>query len=488
MADDRELDLILTTRLDVLEEAVKEVDTVIKAMEGQKATLAMVADFLDSDIENPSAFLLQAENRLLEHLNVMRGELEIYLRSVPAPPPPPSSPDGSSEQGSKVVTIRDRMQTTHREVERARAEIAEIATRRSEVQLAFRDVDRWSVASLNNAPLQAAAIDYRNVINEIRRAKDPWRRYESEIPRRGHVLFGRYLELVAGIAVRGFGLGKALTAEADDLINHLIRPLQEEDQPRRTQRSPLALMGMLGKRHFPLGYPEWSLWALPLVGRTVGDLLVTSMIQREPERWQAIDSKTRVLCADLYAQFVLGPSYLHAAVFLEFDPAPEPMSEDAPPDTQRAALLMEKLPELEGGTAREVLTDIAERIGREWRRARLAVGGEEQPLTDAQRAVVEDFLTEMTKSYPYVAFEVEYMEEIADRGRQLAEPPEGRSRLPSNLSLHKLICAMWLARLEHPKQARRIHEQAKKVARSPGPPPSVRSQGPSQSRAESWGL
>jgi hypothetical protein len=355
-----------------------------------------------------------------------------------------------------------------------------IALDRASAYASFISVRRWSIAGLGDAALRAAAHDYSQMIEEIRRADNPWRRYQAEMPRRGHELFSRYLELLAGMAVRGFGLEPAIMADVEGLIKQLFGPKSPPQSPPERERSPLALMSSLGRGHLPLGYPEWSLWALPLLGRSVGELVVPTLIS-------PLSGRQLLICADLYAQHVLGPSYMYAAIFLEFDPSAEPPGPDAPSDPLRASVLFENLTRIDRSNDPEIQAQIdavITSVKEQWDRARDAVAGTEEQLDDDDRAVVDRFLDELDR-FPEIAYPGSYIADNRDSGRQLvtSDDPDERDdeehqdwiRGVPAMGLRELMNAMWLARLEDPGQARLIHKRAKDVARQ--------NQGPAPSRA-----
>jgi hypothetical protein len=450
------LDLILDTRLDVLAQAVDEVQSVITAMVEQRDRLRAVTDFLSE-----GGFLRRREDDLLEQIGDVTTRINVLLRPLAGPTStalpqvadaePSASPRPESDQ-------QQRLQAMLESAECATKKVKEIATERGQAYGAFQDVRRWSVAGLVDTALSEAARDYQLLIDKIRRAESPWRRYQVEMPRRGHELFSRYLELLAGMAVRGIGLDAALMPDVDALVQLLMGPVPPQNKPTEQQRSPLALMGTLGARHMPLGYPDWSLWALPLVGRSAGDLVATNLLPAD------VDNQLRALCADLYAQYVLGPSYLHAAIFLEFDPSSEPPTPDAPPDPLRAAVLLEQLPSMYGDTDeanRKLVETIVERVAAEWRRARAAVGGAEPTLSGQGQDTVDAFLHDLAQ-FPEVAYPIGYLAEHADTGRDLLS---GAAPDVPAMPLRDLVTAMWLARLETPTAARHIHQRAKTVAR-----------------------
>lgn len=467
------LDLILTTRLDVLAQAVEEVKVVMGAMEQQRKHLDDVEGFLTAD-----GTLAGAEERLWTKLGFALTQLEVMARQ-PAPQARPRRLDAESANAQAAQDGGSRLSEVRGYIEQAKQEINTIGAARSKTYSSFEDVRRWSIAGLEDTAPGDAAREYQKLIDGIRKASDPWRRYENEIPRRGYELFDRYLELVAGMAVRGFGLDENILSDVEGLIKQLMAPLHDASNPLPPKRSPLALMGSLGRRHLPLGYPEWSLWALPLVGRRVGELVATKWSQG-----RQIDTSVRVLCADIYAQYALGPSYLHAAVFLEFDPNMDSVPPEMPSDAVRTTLLLQTLPQLGGGRFAETLQPVADTVQTEWQRARAVFGGTEPEVDPKDRAIVEDFLQDITEDDEVVAYDVARFEEDADDGRLLAaeERPmaddgavtDDLDSLPT-LRTIDLMNAMWLARLEHPEQSRVIHRRAKKIAQafSGGRPPGV---------------
>lgn len=468
MADDEgQLDMILQTRLDVLDQAVAEVNGVIKAMAEQRERLTEVEAFLAED-----GTLYRAENDVLQHIGDAETRLKLLL-----PPPASRKQVVRSTAAAPSSTLNDpdikRLREGYRYAGQARVTVQKLEPNRADALRSFQSVRRWSIAGLGDEALNAAVRDYSLMIDEIRKAENPWRRYEAEMPRRGHELFSRYLELLASMAVRGFGLEPAIMADVEALLQQLLEPINLPHKPARRERSPLAMMSSLGRGHLPLGYPEWSLWALPLLGRSVGELVVPSLMSD-------IDSRQTLICADLYAQHVLGPSYMHAAIFLELDPSAEPLSADVPSDPLRATVLFDNLPRIDRNNdpeTRNQIDTVVRSVREQWQRARQAVGGEEEQLTDEDRAVVDRFLNALDR-FPEIAYPGDYIADNRDAGRELmtvnghGDDAAWERSVPAML-LRELMNAMWLARLEDPDKAALIHERAKAVARqNPGPPPS----------------
>jgi hypothetical protein len=446
--DGPDLDLILKTRLDLLEQAVREVEEVIKEVTVQKGRISEVEEFLA-----PAGTLASTGDNVEEHLTGAIGRLQILKkRDARISGPTPVEPDNRT----------NRLDATLAAVQEATREMTAMADAREAAYQAFQDLKRWSVAELIAKPPTAAVNDYKNLIREIRAARKPWLRYENEIPRVDHELFAGYLERVAGMAVRRIELDTDVTDHVDSLNTDLGKPIEGAKRPQSMSESPLALIGAIGRRHLPLGYPEWSLWALPLVGRTDIELVTASIMPRESERWSHVDNRTRILCGDLYAQYVLGPSHVLAAVFLYFDPKSEPSAE-IPSDALRAKVLIDHLPELGDGVKRDILQPTADKIRKEWAKARQVFDGAEPDLDDSTSAMLSDFLAQVRKEYPDLAYDVQRVEEIAEAGSRLADEATPDDKLTA-MRIRDLICAMWLARIEQPDRAELINRRAKVVA------------------------
>ncbi|HEY0167636.1 MAG TPA: hypothetical protein VGB75_11405 [Jatrophihabitans sp.] len=454
------VDLILDTRLTLLAQAVEEVNQVSKAMTELNDRLRCVEEFLSHN-----GTLWKVEGQLMTHMGDADTRLNVALRDMrDLPEARPRRMAGEPERSPHPGQTPSPLEEAADRIARATAEINALTEARRRAWESFQDVRRWSIAGLQRSETGQAAQDYKKSIEQIRADEHPWRRYEAEIPRQGYQLFDQYLELVAGMAVRGFGLDARIMADVNRLIDQLRKPIEDLDMPRGSgRRSPLTLMGSLGKRHLPLGYPEWSLWALPLVGRSVGEEFVGVCLG------DSVTPRTRLLCADLYAQFVLGPSYVVAATFLDFDPNPQAVRPEVPADALRLQTLLERLPALGGGKFEGHLSTTVKNVDREWRVARSAFDGDDPVLDEELRFEADRFLQTLRKEYPDSEYPVSGLPEVKDAASQLANENLSDQTVVQGLSgfsnsLRQLICAMWLGRLAHPDKAAIIYKRAKLIA------------------------
>lgn len=430
------LDLILSTRLELLEQALDEVEKIIDAMEEQSRHLDEVEQCL-----GPRGDLVAREKDVKRAVGDAMNRLELVLDG--GVDPDSGDAEDLQEALEHLTSIKD--------------VLTNLAGDRGRAYESFLDVRRWSVAGLTHKELADAEEDYRKLLREIRDDDHPWQRYESELRGRGQELFTRYLELLGGMAVRGFAVEGEMAGDAQALARLLLQPLGTAAKGARPQRTPYLPMRT---RHVPLGYPHWSLWVLPLVGRSIGEYVLSKKTFQTP-----IDNRLQVLCADIYALFVLGPSYAHAALFLELDP--DDASEDDAqqklvPDSLRAQAMLEKLPKLHDGLEDE-LAAIADQLAEPWTQARQALGYGDVSLDPADRQVIDRFFTELRDSYNEIAFDARFLVD----SRQIVDKIAGTDSLDTVQVLHprELVTALWLARLEHPKAVRHLHERAEELAK-----------------------
>ena len=472
------IDLILATRLDLLEQAVEEAYTIIDAMREQRLRLASVEEFLSpkgrlSGSENRTRMAVEDATRRVSQ--ILAGRTDATPKDVEYEDEQEAASRDAREPGPAEDEDRRLLKEAFRILSEAKPSLDRLVSDRKQAHATFQDVQRWSVAGLADEELTAAAAEYGQLLEEIKNATDPWRHYERETRGRGKRLFTSYLELLGGMAVRGVGLDVDELKDRAALMKLLLTPLGRDADQAPQLRS---LHVPMQTRHLPLGYGQWGLWALPLVGGTVGrHLLETGVFRTAPGH------RLSILCADVYALYVLGPSYLQAALFLELDPDDTDGSEvdGSPPqpswatgltvidevpskvsDAYRAEVLLTMLPKLDDSSADE-LRSISEAIAQSWRAARQAFGGTDVALAHDDVVVLEEFLNKLRKEYAGLAYDMRWLSDARENGRRLAAGGDALDGLV--LKGRDLVNAVWLARLETPTASRELHDNAKIVAR-----------------------
>jgi hypothetical protein len=175
--------------------------------------------------------------------------------------------------------------------------------------------------------------------------REHWQAYQSLLEDLARPVFVEYVDFLGGLTVRDTGL--------DDLVCDMTEAVLGRFKPLTSRSLPLpgrqaALGNALGSVVL-LGFPEWSIWGIPLVGHEVG--LAYSQEQKDHELLKLIDhvseahgvSKKLVqdLLADGFATYTLGLSYACAALLLRLNPRhDEPHHSDRPRDIERARVIL----------------------------------------------------------------------------------------------------------------------------------------------------
>lgn len=447
-----DLDPILEARLDLLEQALAEVDKIRDAMTDQRQRLNEIQGFLDGD---GGLFQIRRDlwTSVKDALNRIEG--------------PPLIPDEVTEEAFEDEAGEDGTELSEQDRSHLQAvnllntalhQLDELERARQTARRSFQGIHRWSVAGLADLQLEAAASQYRHMVNGIRGAPDPWQAYEQQLRGRGEQLFTAYLDLLSSMAMRGL-IDTELGKDRKALQMLLLKP-----KGYQTDAPSLPAANLLtGTEHVQLGYLGWSLWALPLIARHAGlDLMAGGVFATE------IPDRLQILCADAFALYTMGPSYACAAIYLELDP--DGATSDGISDPIRAEVLLDGLPKLGGAVERKVLQNRAEQLRNAWRRARAAVHGEEVNLAEEDQKIVDRFLDELHGPYKEMAYsmrDLAYADELA-RGLAAETPAEPEAGIPQT---RDLLVAMWWGRLDHPGRFPEIHRRARVLASRAAPPP-----------------
>lgn len=148
-----------------------------------------------------------------------------------------------------------------------------------------------------------------------------WKR-TKEIDGKSQIIFTEYVEFLSGLAMRGIGVDSEICNFADSLIAEIIKnPILQSSSgsvecyltiPARfeaMESSPASLIRV--------GFPEWTIWTLPLVISEYGYVLVSKMPSLK--KWTQT-SKNRHLVVDAFATYTLGPAYACAVILLRLQP------------------------------------------------------------------------------------------------------------------------------------------------------------------------
>ena len=242
---------------------------------------------------------------------------------------------------------------------------------------------------------------------------DPWVRYRELFGEHHQVdLFQEYVDVAAGLSLRGTGMDEHFCAMADWLSDQWTAGVN------------LPYWFAIPARHGPsamtsiirLGFPEWTIWALPLVAHEFGKILVdedvefrdqaadlaADVVQLEsgseppptPEaaalvhdapsatvaREREVALRIRIYLADAFATYVMGPAYACACLLLRLDPA---NSAQPALDLVRATVVIKMLEKIDPGLQSH-LSAIVGTLRTSWDAAVAAQLGTVEPSTHRQ--------------------------------------------------------------------------------------------------------
>jgi len=191
-----------------------------------------------------------------------------------------------------------------------------------------------------------------------------WRKYQALLDDEARPVFTEYVDFLGGLAVRDAGLDDRVCGMTAELLTRFTSVTHPLPLPLPARQAALALDSVV-----LLGFPEWSIWGIPLVGHEVGlayakirkdedfDILIKKYLPEVPCAGQGGDDLRRakehlhLLLADVFATYTLGPAYACAAMLLRLSPqAGQPAEPGKPGDIERARAITGTLSK-KGGNA-----------------------------------------------------------------------------------------------------------------------------------------
>jgi hypothetical protein len=368
-------ELILRTRLEILRSNLRKVEHV-DSIDDQRRSLMALTD-LPRDKEIRESF--SAINSLVtDARNTQRrdGSLDVdkLLNQL-------------EEQVGRIESnLRNRLEI----VDEIRSRLLEIRDGRAWMTLQDQLVSKartqiQRVEEIKNGPVAKAAA--ARLQKDQKTAQDQaalaWTRYLSPLYGDSQQLFTEHLDLLSGLALRetGFDLGMCRIADALILESATLPDYQWSSLTIPTQQEALNITVA---RIIRLGFPEWTIWALPLTAHEFGYVAVdrTETISKFLASHVPQRSRTfvRTLLADAFATWIMGPAYACAAILIRLDPRAAWLVPDGYRTNARLRVILRMLSRLdedEEASSIQPYTPIVTLLEREWKSALLQV----RPLT-----------------------------------------------------------------------------------------------------------
>jgi hypothetical protein len=240
-----------------------------------------------------------------------------------------------------------------------------------------KDLKSAEEAAANGDPAQA---------NNLLEAA--WSRYMSAGLSKSKPVFDEYLDFLAGLALRDGGFDGQMCQMADELIAKVERMAELCVGSLAIPTHHEIVSSTLARSLIRLGYPEWTIWALPLVAHEFGHVLaqnqgIQGLIERESSALAALYRREQIddannqfryyleeHIADIFATYMMGPAYACAAILLRLELSFTNRTElIQPPPAQRAAVIFATLDKINSEGMHRPYTSIIQKLKVEWEAA-----------------------------------------------------------------------------------------------------------------------
>src|SRR5207244_7964566 len=139
------------------------------------------------------------------------------------------------------------------------------------------------------------------------------------------LVFSNYVEFLGGLALRGAGLDEGICRIADELMRSCgsFGPTHWS-----ALTIPASQEAMTLARSIRVRFPEWTIWAVPLTAHELGQVVIREPGTPDFEKYvkrQFPNAKTkqqhlRVLLADAFTTYVIGPASACSVIVLKLHP------------------------------------------------------------------------------------------------------------------------------------------------------------------------
>jgi hypothetical protein len=181
--------------------------------------------------------------------------------------------------------------------------------------------------------------------------RDRWKEFDAMVELLVRPLFTEYVDFVSGLAIRDNALDDRICSMTDELLEELYEGHLGGSLVVPANR---AALGQILQSVIKLGFPEWTVWGIPLVGHEVGLKVPLTNVQlaellEEDKGYEMRPGLRANLLADIFATYTLGLCHAHAVIRLRLQQFRDsPLDPDQPRDADRARVILAVLDRLKG--------------------------------------------------------------------------------------------------------------------------------------------
>jgi len=295
-----------------------------------------------------------------------------------------------------------------------------------------------------------------------------WLEYSSRLFGESQQIFGEYVDFLGGLALREAGfVNQNVYMLADELVRQSAKLFRIE----WTSLSIPARREALGRttaRIIRLGFPEWTIWALPLTAHELGHVLAedASDLSEPVKAANEVDGRhAPILVADAIASCAMGPAYASAAILMRLDPWRAFSEEEGALVAKRAEAILWTTERMSTESEGQPYGKIVEQLRTEWRAA-LEQTGEPAELSDEDKAGVVAVI-EGVAAVTALKFSrgEEVWSVVVDWAQALEDGKPDVAELALEGELRDVLNAAWIARLEKARKGERGSATVDDIAR-----------------------
>jgi hypothetical protein len=337
-------DLLLRVRLEALQQNLRQVANLIDLIHDNGNSVRTLYRLLDGPAAPIKTGLTRAgiASETLRGLLKDNDDLAAALNAYP-------------EALQQLRGVPDDLALVRKELDTARREVKQLLGSVEETDALFNHESIQDIFGDAARSLLMDAAQLQEQLPGRERDKPPqeatpthWETFRALVGDRERLsVFKEYVDVAGGLSLRGHGMDEQFCAMADWLSEHWTRVIGLPYWFSIPARDEARLMTHI---IIPVGFPEWTIWAVPLFAHEVGCIFVDKnrtlqgftvvqakalsadkastsegvvKAQARParKRMDARQARIRTYLADAFATYVMGPAYACASLLLKLDPA-----------------------------------------------------------------------------------------------------------------------------------------------------------------------
>jgi hypothetical protein len=287
------------------------------------------------------------------------------------------------------------------------------------------------------------------------KSAEAWELYRTKVHDQTESLFAEFVEFIGGLALRDIGLDEGVCELSDVLMR--TRWFGQSSEVLTIPSRPDAV-SMTWAQIIRLGFPEWTIWALPFTAQefwfTAGrkHLRAEATLGGESPNDSGIDVRDPALqecLSDAFAMYTMGPAYAYASILLRMDPIPDTGGPRTAPHPDRVHAILAMWAMMDEQNTQPYRGE-RERMKTEWNAALALASVTQDPGRQAEIEAAVRRLFAMLESQTVSPFTVQLWA-AAQTWAELLAKGNVTDASVSGQDLRCVINAAWLARVLYPE-------------------------------------